>query len=165
MMHLVGHSRNKMSVQIDLIHSAAAATVGRQPHLLTLVSEVLRQTTLQAPNRIVTYDLGRQIGYEPVVKTADTEAIFYAKLVKDDVYTKFVKHVKLTPSSCITVHLRRNQQEPGYILHDVWIGQPVPPRPGSEDETEASQAYWTDHAVVFTNQVVQPSSITKLCPY
>jgi len=164
-MHIVGYARNGMLVQIDLIRSAAAASISRQPHLLTLAAEALTRITLRKPEQIIEYDMGHDIGYDFVVKTVASHAVFYAKLVKDSTYTRFVKNVKPLTSTYLTLQLRQSADGSSYLLEEARIGHSVPPRPGSLEENDLSRPYWAEHAYIFDNPPVQPQTLTKECPY
>ncbi|MGH7157575.1 MAG: hypothetical protein ACREGD_00645 [Candidatus Saccharimonadales bacterium] len=165
MIHTVGRTGNGWVVYVDLINSAAAAKICRQPHLLALAAEALPKIQLQKPKHVIEYNMKRTIGYDFVIEADAAETVFYAKLVKDDVYTRFVKHAKPLHSSHLTMHLQRSDDENAYLLQDAWIGHSVPPRPGSVDETEISKPYWAKHALIFDNQTVQSQTLTKKCPY
>jgi len=165
MMHFIGHTRNGAAVRVDLVHSNAAKNISRQPRLLTLASEALREITAKKSGQIIEHNMGRTIGYDFVVDATSALTIFYAKPIKDTVYTRFIKHAKPSSSSCLTIHLTRDGKSNDYLLNDVWIGQSTPPRPGDTDETNASKDYWANHALVFDNQPIQSQSITKDCPY
>ncbi|HTE22834.1 MAG TPA: hypothetical protein VK674_07420 [Candidatus Limnocylindria bacterium] len=164
MKHLVGHSRNGAAVYVDLIHSEAAKHIAHQPHVLGLVGEVLKQTTLKGPEVTIEHDMGRTIGYSFVVKTTDKDTIFYAQLLRDSLYTRFVKNGKPLSTQYLTLILYR-QDDKAYELHDTWIGRIRPPRPGSTNETSDSKPYWDTHALVLDNQPMQSRTVTKICPY
>lgn len=164
MYHLIGHSRNALAIYVDLIHSEAAQNISRQPHLLTLLTEALPKIRFDPSKDIIEHDMGRVIGYDHIAKAVPAESVFYAKLIKASAYTRFVKNIKPLPSSHITLHLRR-LEDGRYVLHNVWIGHHVPPLPGSESEDEFSRPYWSEHALIFDNQPVQTSTLTKKCPY
>ena len=163
MKHLIGQSRNSINVYVDLIQSAAAKHISRKPHLLALVSEAVAHVSLKEDNATIEHDMKRPIGYSFVVATTDEDKVFYAKLLRDTVYTRFVKNAKPMSTSCLTLHLKRAPH--GYDLLDVLIGPATPPRPGSPDETAQSRPYWATHAVILDTQSLQSSTAVKDCPY
>lgn len=164
MIHPIGTTPGGVLVYVDLIHSAAGGQVSRQPHLLGLAAEVLKKTNLKGKRVVMEYDMKRSIGYDYVVSTNDTDVIFYAQLLRDDIYTRFVKNGKPEPANHLALVLERDQ-DGGYQLLDAWIGHLTPPRPGSVDETTESKAYWQSHAFVMDDQPIQLRSRTMVCPY
>jgi hypothetical protein len=166
MPHLIGTTRNNMSVYVDLIGSNAAQHIAQRPHLLNLTAEALRGMSPRGTDITVEHDMGRPVGYDFVVTTStDTEAVFYAQQVKDSTYTRFIKNQKPSATQYLTLVLQRNEQQSGYNLQDVWIGRFTPPQPGSTTETDDSRTYWADHARIFDSQPLQVRSLTKECPY
>jgi hypothetical protein len=164
MKHPIGRTRNDVSVYIDLIRSQAAGYVSQQPRLLELIRGVLRQTTAQDPIIRIEQNMGRAIGYNFVVSTTDKDAIFYAQLIRDPLYTRFVKNGKPRTTKYLTIILNRDE-DGEYELYDTWVGRLRPPRPGSDDETAESRAYWATHAFILDSQPIQSRTVTKTCPY
>lgn len=165
MIHLVGHTQNNIPVNVDLVKSEAAKHISRQPYLLGLAAEALRNTALEESVVNLEHDMERVIGYDFVVKTTGTDTIFYVQLVQDKIYTRFTKNGKPLSTSFVSIVLQRSQKGDSYNMHDVWIGRLTPPRPGSAEETAQSKLYWEDHAYIFENQPIQPRTLTKTCPY
>jgi hypothetical protein len=99
-----------------------------------------------------------------VVETTDKDTVLYARLLRDSVYTRFVKSGKPAQTSYLTIVLELDDNNE-YELVDTWIGRINPPRPGSAHETAQSKPYWANHAFVFDNQPIQTSTATKECPY
>lgn len=164
MQHLVGQSRNGIDVHVNLIQSDIAKQISWQPHLLAFVREALGLATLRGGSVVIERDMGRPIGYSFVVPTTDTSKVFYAKLLRDDVYTRFVRDVAPVSTQFLTLLLDRTEKG-SYELHGINIGKAVPPRPGSANEAPESRPYWAEHAYVFDKQSVQTQSLTKECPY
>lgn len=164
MKHRVGATLNGMRVHVDLISSPAARHIAQQPQLLTLAREVLEKTAAKGAEVSIECDMGRLIGYSFVVATTDADAILYARLLKDDVYTRFVKNGKPHSTHYLTITLVKTSDN-DYELSDLWIGRLTPPRPGSSDETAESRPYWLRHAFVLDNQPLQLRTVTKACPY
>lgn len=166
MTHFIGHTRNNIPVFIDLIGSAAARHVAQQPYLLTLAAEALRSATLDGRSTInLEHDMGRPIGYDFVVETTTTDVIFYAQLLRDEAYTRFVKNGKPLSTRYLTTILRADKVDAQYNLENIWMGRLTPPRPGSAKESARSKTYWSKHAYVFENQPIRSSTLTKTCPY
>jgi hypothetical protein len=153
-----------MEVYVDLIYSLAGLTIAQQPHLANLVEEVLQQTRVDTPDMYIEQDMERVIGYDYVVPTTDTDHIFYAKLLRDPVYTRFVKNGKPLATKYLSIVLHRDK-DGAYELKDVWAGKQHPARPGSDNETSESHSYWAAHALVLEGRQVQARTLTRTCPY
>ncbi len=164
MRHSVGQTRNGLLVVVDLICSPAAKHIAQQPHLLGYAKEILQQKALRNATATIEYDMGRVIGYSPTTHTTNDDTIFYAQLMRDDTYTRFVKKTSSQSTQYVTLILRRASDN-AYEIEDIWIGRFYPPRPGTLDETAMSKPYWTDHAFIFDNQPIQLRSVTKVVPY
>ena len=165
-MHFISYTRNNVPVFIDLIRSNAAKQVAQQPYLLTLTTEVLKSITLDGRTAMsIEHDMGRPIGYDFVVATPTNDGIFYARLLRDDAYTRFIKNGKPLSTRYLTIILSIDPVGTQYNIENVWIGRLTPPRPGSAKETAKSKPYWDKHAYVFENQPIQSSTLTKTCPY
>lgn len=165
MNHYVGRTYNDIPVYVDLIASDVASYIAQQPHILTLVTEVVRHATLVEASINLEQDMGRTIGYDYVVETTDASAVFYAQLVREDIYTRFVKKCEPLPTRHLTISLSYDQADKSYQLSSVWLGRKRPLRPGSAQQTAKSYVYWGKHAFVFENQPLQLRTLTKTCPY
>jgi hypothetical protein len=165
MKHLIGYTQNSLAVYVDLVASEAAKHIARNPRLLTLAEEVLRQTAPDKPVVSIECDLGRDVGHDFIVKTAAADTVFYAQRTQEAVYTRFTKNGNPLPTSYVTVVLQREQESTAYTVSDIRIGRLNPPRPGDAKETDESKSYWQEHAFVFDNQPIQPRTLTKECPY
>jgi hypothetical protein len=165
MKHPIAHTKNGIPVYVDLIHSQAASHIAQQPRLLELVKEALKKASARGAEVSIEQDMGRAIGYNFVVETTDKDTVVYAQLMRETIYTRFVKNGKPAPTNYLTLVLRYNDDEGGYELHDTWIGHISPPRPGSENETESSKPYWATHAFVLDGQPLQLRTVTRDCPY
>lgn len=164
MKHLIGQSRNGMSIHVRLIGSRAGENIARQPQLLSLAKEMFTKITLHGAEISLEYDMDRQVGYSFVIETSDKDTILYARLLKDDIYTRFVKNGKPQPTNYMAVNLLRNGDN-AYDLADIWLGRLMPPRPGSASETAESKQYWSNHALILDNRPLQLKTVTKTCPY
>jgi hypothetical protein len=164
MNHVIGQARNGATVSVDLIQSEAAKRISRQPYLLGLVREVIAQTALKGDELTLAKDMGRAIGYDFIVPTTDTSKVFYAKITRDDVYSRFVRERKPSSTQFLTLSLRRRAPN-DYELLGVWAGELGPPRPGSANETVDSRPFWAHHAYLLDTESLQSQTITKECPY
>lgn len=164
MKHLIGQSRNGTQIYVQLIGSRAGDSIARQPQLLSLAKEMFAKITLRGTEVNLEYDMDRPVGYNFIVETSDKDIVFYGRLPKEDIYTRFVKSGKPQPTRFITVNLRRDNDD-NYELSDVWLGRLMPPRPGSPDETTESKQYWSNHALILDGQSLKLKTMTKTCPY
>lgn len=164
MKHLIGQTRNGVDVYVQLIGSAAGEHISRQPRLLTLAKEMFANVTLRGAEINIEYDTDRPIGYDFIVETSDSDTVFYGCLLRDKVYTRFVKNAKPLPTRYLTAMLAKGSDDT-YELSDIWIGRMRPPLPGSTTETIDSKSYWANHALILDNQPLQQRTLTKVCPY
>src|SRR5688572_11784888 len=164
MKHSIGQTGNGIEVYVDLIQSQAAKHIAQQPHLLSLVTEALPQAKLKDTSASIEHDMGRTIGYSPVVETKGTDGIFYAQLLRDNTYTRFIKSGKPLPTQHLSMLLQRDESGE-YELRDVWLGHLNPALPGTDGETAESKPYWAAHAIILGNESLQLRTITKQCPY
>lgn len=165
MRHPLGRSRNGFEVYVDLIQSKAARHIAKQPQLLGYIEEMLRKTDCRGADVVIEYDMGRIIGYDFVINTKDTDNVFYAQMLHDEIYTRFVKSGKPLTTQYLSVILHRSEYNAAYEVKDTWIGPLSPPRPGSANETAESRAYWATHAYILDTQPLQLRTVTKECPY
>lgn len=163
MKHLIGQTRNGIPVYVDLIHSHVANHIAQQPRLLGLLAEALQKTKLHDTKASVEHDMRRTIGYSFIVKTTGSDSIFYAKLLRDDTYIRFIKNGKPSSTQYLSMVLHRDNGS--YELHDAWVGRLNPPHPGTDGETAESKPFWETHAVISSNESLQLRTITKVCPY
>ncbi len=157
-------SKNGLSVYVDLIHSAAGEHIAQQPYILTLAKDLLGNYDLRGTEMVVEHDFGRPIGSSEVVETTDKDAVVYAKRLKHTSYSRFVRRRQLTPSTFLSMSVRRDDAGL-YELVDVWIGQQAPPFPTEELQEPASTAFWENHAIVLDGQPLQLRTITKDLPF
>jgi hypothetical protein len=164
MKHAIAQTRNGAEVYVNLVRSPAAAHIAAQPYLLGLVKEALAPSSLKANIVSIEQDMGRDIGYDFVAETKDGDAVFYAQLVHQETFTRFVKNTKPRATHYLTMVLKRDD-EGQYELDDTWVGRLSPPLPGSYNETQDSKSYWSTHAYIFDRQPLQLRTVTRVCPY
>lgn len=165
MTHPICTTKDGVEIYVDLINSEAARSIAKQPQLLGHVKEALASKKLAGDEVHFEHDMGRVVGYDFIVDADVDETVFYACVFRDDTYTRFIKGGKPLSTQYVSVGLRRCDGGKAYELHDVRIGRLAPPRPGLPDETAESKQYWATHAFVQDNQVLQPRTVTKTCPY
>ena len=151
-------------IYINLISSSAGHYLSRRPYVMNLLKEVLANQKLRGERVIVERDMGRDIGNTDIVVTSEKDTIYYAKPLKNIVFSRFAKNRYPQPSQKLTLILARDQ-EGNYEVLDTWIGPSKPPFPGDELATDDSRDYWLNHALVHDAQMIQTKTITKDCPY
>lgn len=160
----IGLSGNGKQVYANLTKQPLAASIARNPGLLSLVATAINSLDLSSQMLTVSCDMGQNVGYSEVLETGDKDSIFYAQTSKLPEYTRFVKLRAAEKSSVITLQLHADETG-GYQLVNVWIGIDYPPAPNTKIEAPQSKEYWRNHAVVFNGQSILTNSVTKVCPY
>lgn len=164
MKHPIGSTKNDYLVFVDLIHSQAAKKISAQPQLLMLIKEAIKSHSPSKNIVEIEHDMGRSVGYDFTIEISEKDTVFFAKLLKASTFTPFVKNGAPLNTSSLSIVLGKSETNE-YMLMDAWIGSMSPALPGSDNETSDSKTYWTNHAVVYTNQAIQTSSLTKVSPY
>ena len=163
MKEFVTHSRNQLPVYIDHNATKVALHIQETPLLLEFVKEVVAGSDISGDNVAIEKDMGRIVGETTLVETSDTDRIVYAKRLQREKYTRFVINKVAQPTSYVTVILHK--ADGGYNLWSAWCGRLVPTSPGGEDEMPKSQGFWKDHALVFDEKIIQPETVTTVCPW
>lgn len=153
-----------VEVYVDLIGSEVSRSIALQPQLIGLAKEVLANKKLSGQQVCIEQDMGRNVGYDFVVPTKDSDTIFYAKIVHDDAYTRFVKNGLPLATRYVAITLK-NVGNRIYELHSVRIGRAIPPRPDTKDAVAEGRHYWENHAFIHESERLQMQTLTKICPY
>ena len=164
MKHPITQTHNGVDVYVDLVKSPAAAHIAAQPRLLGLVKEALGQTIAKGDAIRMERDMGRSIGYDFVTETTGEDMVFYAQIMHDTAYTRFIKSGTPRSTQYLTIVLQRDGADK-YELYDAWIGRLTPPQPGNTNETADSKPYWAAHAFILDGRPLQTRTVTKECPY
>lgn len=162
--HAIAVSRNGHNVYVNLIDSSAGQYLSRQPYVINLLREAVEDLEIKGNVYEVEHDMGRVIGQSYIVKTTDTDSIYYAQPYKNPTFSRYVKNRSPDPSTKLTILLAKDS-DGEYEIQDTWIGPYSPPFPGDENTTARSRSYWQTHALVVDLQTVQAKTITKVCPY
>lgn len=162
--HLIAETANGHEVYANLIQSPLKEHISANPHLLTLVREIVAAENITKPTVMIEKDMGRNIGYSEVLEAKEGDVIFYARMMKTASYTKFVKNRRTVSTTILTIHLQKDEND-DYELIDVWIGRNYPPTPDAENAAPDSKAFWDNHALVYNGQAIMASTVTKECPY
>lgn len=166
MLHPIITLLDGTEVYVNLINnSVVAQSIAKQPQLLGLIKDALRGREFSKPTVLIEQDMERVVGYDFVVETKEDDTIFYAMLLHETTYTRFVKNGKPLSTRYVTLQLERSTDGLTYELRSAHIGRAVPPRPGEANETAKSKAFWAGHAVVRESEVLQLKTICKDSPY
>lgn len=164
MRHFIANTRNGMPVYVDLIYSSAAREIARQPRLLRLLEEVLRQLNVRNTQRRFEHDVGRTVGYSHIVTTTNADKVMYAQCTKEAFFSRFVKNKLPEPTQHVSLTIR-HAQDGSFEITEAWLGKLHPPMPGSTSELPESKAFWLNHAIIFTDQSLQLKTLTTESPY
>lgn len=159
----IARSRNGQVVFLDDKRSNVTLHLQEAPHLIDLIKEALEGVDLTGDNVAIEKDLGRIVGETTLVETDEADEIVYAKRLQRDKYTRFVMNKAAQPTQFVTVILHK--ADDGYRLWSAWCGQLVPTSPGGDDETPKSQGFWHNHALIFDEAIIQPDTMTPICPW
>lgn len=162
-MKKVAESKNSKEVCIDLENSHAATHVAENPELLILAKEVIPHIELKGEEVAIQYDVGRIVGKMDLVRTSDSDEIIYAKRKNRDTFTRFAKNREPQDTSFVTLIFRKTDKI--YELWSMWKGVKAPSFPGDERETKESKPFWSNHALVWGAQEIQPGTETTICPW
>lgn len=158
-------SQNGKAVWYDADNSHAATHIADTPNLESLAAEVIAQIDIGGEYMLLHKDLGRIVGTSDLVVNLPGDKIIYAKRLNRREYTAFNKTQPPQPSSLVTVAVE--QRDDGtYELVSTWIGQSdAPSFPGTERETDDSREFWSQHALAWGRQAIQPGTETADYPW
>jgi hypothetical protein len=162
--HPIADTKDGIAVYVDLIKSPASVNISQQPHIVTLIKELLKSVAVAGGSVTLEVDFGRNIGNTDIVETTEKDHIVYAKRIKHDAFTRFVRRRTPKPTSFVTITLHKDT-DGDYELFDAWIGRSVPPMPGGKDEAADSKDFWAHHALIIEGQSIQTRTLTLTCPY
>lgn len=140
------------------------AHLAKAPDLLDLVQECVGTITVDDDNVYLDKDMGRVVGLSQLVETSPKDKVFYAKRVNYTTYTRFVCNREPQPTRYISIVLHRDGVG-GFELWSAWLGPIAPQFPGDVFETSESKPFWRTHALIWSNQPIQPGSETGTCPW
>lgn len=159
----IATSKNGESVFLDEKVTNVTLHIIETPDLIDFVRDVVSQSELIGENIAIEKDLGRIIGETSLIETTDNDEIVYAKRLHRNKFTRFVKNRSLTQTSFVTVILRK--ADSGYNLWSAWCGKLVPTSPGDDEEMPKSQGFWSNHALVYDESIIQLDTLTTICPW
>lgn len=98
--------------------------------------------------------MGEQVGYSHCVETNEDDQIIYAYRPHRFGPTRFVINRKTEPTESVTVILKRTEDPATMVLISAWAGNPAPPEPWDKNAADNSQAFWSNHALVWGTQEI-----------
>ncbi len=158
---------NRKRVVFDPVNSHTATHFRDAPGLRVVAIEALSSMKLDDELIAKDIDMGRTIGNTDVVDVYDTDTIVYAirSMREDQGYVPFTKSKATQPSSFISVHLLRRDDNT-YELSSTWIGEFESPMfPQMDNATADSIPYWSTHAFVWGSQEIVQGSELSECPW
>lgn len=164
MLHPVITLPNGTEVYVNLINAEVSRSIAKQPHLVGLVKEILQKKTLTGPEVRIQQDMGRIVGHDFVIATKEDGNIFYAKVLHEETYTRFIKNGDPRPTQYVAITLKRGANDRAYELCSVRIGRLIPSHPDMDGSAE-SRRYWETHALIHTGEPLQARTISKDRPY
>lgn len=160
----LGKTKNGFDVYVDMESSHAATHFAHQPELFGAVREVISSIDAEGNVVRVETDLGRVIGETDLVETTEQDEIVYARRPLRGVqYSRFVKNKSSSPTSWVTVDLRKDGEN--YRIYTAFVGRLAPSFPGGDFLAEKSREFWSTHALVWGSQEVVLGTETTECPW
>lgn len=157
-------TKNGRKVYVDVNSSHASTHLQDSPELIGQIKSILIRTEVSGDNVAFQTDIDTAIGKSDLVETSDKDEIIYAKRKNRDIYTRFVKNREPVDTNFVTIILHKREDE-DYNLFSAWVGPLVPPFPGDKMEHPDSKEFWSNHALVWGNQEIQPGTETTKQPW
>lgn len=95
---------------------------------------------------VATIDFGVEIGATNCVKTEPGDEVVFVQREGRNGETRFVKGKSRTPTSMLTVVLKKTRE--GYLLITAYFGPKAPPEPWDPHAEADSEEFWNTHALV-----------------
>jgi len=160
----LGSTKNGFKVYIDPERSHAITHFAHQPKLREAVEKII-PTLEDGPEMIrIEQNMGEVIGTTDLIETTDHDEIVYAMRPRRMVYSRFVKNKQPRPFSWITLAMRKTKNNE-YAVYTAFVGRNTPSFPGGNYLPEQSKDFWSNHALVYEVQDIEPGSETSVCPW
>lgn len=157
-------SKNGIEVTYDPVHSHASTHFADTPQIRPFVKQILENTDIAGEIMEFDANTGQILGMSDLVETDGSDTIVYAIRKNRDRHMRFTKSQQSQPSSMIAVSLTRLDNKT-YDLYSAWLGPQTPPTPNSPLANVESKPFWSEHALVWGNQEIQPGTETEICPW
>jgi len=165
MLHPIITLLDGTEVYVNLINAEVSRSIAKQPHLIGLVKEILQKKKLTGPEVRIQQDMGRIVGHDFIIATKEDGNIFYAKVLHEETYTRFIKNGEPCPTQYVGMMLKRDADGRAYELCSVRIGRLTPPHPDMPGGSAESKRYWETHALIHTGEPLQARTVSEDCPY
>lgn len=156
-------SKNGVDVYLDTEHSHALMHFSHNPKLADAVRKVISVLDIKEDSMRIETCMNEEVGTTDLVETSEDDEIVYALRPLRSTYSRFVKNRKATPSSWVTVDIRR--EDDVYTLYTAFVGRLTPSFPGGDYLPEQSKEFWARHALVWGAQEIVLGSETSKCPW
>jgi len=164
MREFLGKTKDGKSVFYDSESSHAATHFADAPKLFDAVRKTIPAIEVQGNLVRIEKSLDEVVGNSDLVKTDESDEIVYAKRPYRTQYARFVKGRVATPTSWITLDLRK-VKEGEYNIYTAFVGRLTPSFPGGDHLPEQSKDFWSKHALVWGTQEIIPGTETIECPW
>lgn len=141
----------------------------RDSHLHNGIGEELLAEALQRCDTLgerelkMTLDMGRSLGQCNCIATTASDDIVYAKRLGRYGHSRFVKGRVPTPTSHITLVLRKTHHY--YKIVTGYLGTSSMPEPYDARADRAALLFWAHHALIWGTEPVDNATITTVSPW
>lgn len=108
-------------------------------------------------------DYEYSVGLSTCVTVDNSNEIVYAIRENRKGHTKFVKNMMPVPTNSITVILKKTGVF--YTIITAFIGEAANTEPWDERATDSSLEFWSNHALIWGTEKIEPNSEVKECPW
>lgn len=140
----------------------------------SLLAKCLDQEKIQTMTKdfeIIELKFDDTIGYKTLVEVTSKDTIYYAKRFGREIHSRFVKNKSPQLSDKLTLILKKDRIVTNtYNLITMYVGspsfkEPEDPNIYSKSELIESLNFWTRHAFVYDETIIDVTSVKKVCPY
>jgi hypothetical protein len=103
------------------------------------------------------------IGVSTCVRVDESDEIIYAVRENRKGHTKFVKNRMPEPTNSITIILKKTGDF--YTIITAFVGKAADTEPWDERATNSSLEFWSNHALIWGSERIEPNSEAKECPW
>jgi len=139
--------------------------------LLSRCTEKNEVKTLTKDFEIIELKFDEAIGYKTLLEVTSQDTIYYAKRKGRDIHSRFVKNKSPLLCDTLTLILKKDRRAPEtYNLITMFVGSPNFKEPEdlniySKSELIESLNFWSKHAFVYDETVIDVTSVKTICPY
>lgn len=156
-------SKNGVRVYLDTTTSHALTHFAHNPKLREVTRQLISEIKIKGEIIRINKDMGEIVGLTDLVETNKKDEIIYAIRPLREIYTRFVKGKKSSPTSWVTIDIRKENN--GYFLYTAFVGHLIPSFPGGDYLSGQSKKFWSKHALVWGCEEIVSGTETKKCPW